>query len=835
VLSRESGADIGTQIGAYQIIRQIGAGGMGVVYLAERVDQFRMQVALKILRRGMDSDLVVSRFRHERQILAELDHPNIARLLDGGATDDGRPYFVMEYVQGMPLTGWCEQHGLQAAERLKLFRDVCAAVQYAHQNLVIHRDLKPANILVTSEGVPKLLDFGIAKLLRHEPGEATTGVTVPGMRMMTPEYASPEQVRGLSATTQSDVYSLGVVLYELLAGVRPYQFDAGSYLEIEKAVCLSEPPPPSTRAAENRKVAADLDNIALKALEKDPRRRYATAEQFSEDIRRYLDGRPVSARPQTWTYRAQKFAQRNRAAVAAAALVVFSLVGGLGMALWQARVASVERARAERRFHDVRRLANSFLFEFHDKIKDLTGSTEARRLIVARALEYLDGLAREAGSDTGLALELAEGYVRLGDVQGSPYQSNLGEVPGALASYDKAATAAETALRNDPRNPAAIRALAKAQQARGGVLPLVGREGDGIAATRKAVEGIQRIVDAYPKNVEYRVDLSRSLEALGDALLAGNVDSAGGAEAYRRSLDVWNAVVALEPGSRRAARATAVLTMKLGDLELNMERLEAAKPYYERALERMGGADRGNPENLRVVAILQRRLAYITSSSDPVRGLEQYRSAAAGFEELSAADPRNSRARMDFAVVLKEAGELEQSLPSERGRAMDSFRRVAQQLETVLAADPNNTMCREYLAEMNLRMGLLLVEAGRAAEARQLSARGVAAARALAERQGATPRHLIFAAEALVRAEPPDLRDPAAAVRYARAASDAVGGRNALYLDIAAQALFQAGDGKGAIETGEKALALLPAESALRGQLERHIKEFRAKALQGAR
>jgi eukaryotic-like serine/threonine-protein kinase len=448
----------GRSIGHYRIVREIGRGGMGAVYLAERTDEYREQVALKIVKRGMDTDFMVRRFRHERQILASLHHPNIARLLDGGTTEDGRPYFVMEYIEGEPIDEYCAHHYLSISERLKLFRTVCAAVHYAHQNLVIHRDLKPGNILITVEGEVKLLDFGIAKIFNPEISQ-TIDRTATLMRLMTPEYASPEQVRGEQVTTASDVYSLGVVLYELLTGHRPYHLTSILPSDIERVICEQEPTRPSTAALQEeekgkRKLAfpfflspllpfsrsplrGDLDNIVLMALRKEPLRRYASVEQFAEDIRRHLEGLPVIARSDTFSYRAGKFMQRHKAGVAAAALILLSLIAGLITTVWQARRAQAQQAKAERRFNDVRKLANSYLFEFHDAVEKLPGSTEARELVVKRALEYLDSLAREAGDDPSLQQELAAAYLKVGDVQGRPGFPNLGDTAGALSSYRK--------------------------------------------------------------------------------------------------------------------------------------------------------------------------------------------------------------------------------------------------------------------------------------------------------------------------------------------------------------------------------------------------------------
>jgi len=346
----------GRQFGAYQIIREIGRGGLGAVYLAARADdEYRKEVAIKLVRRGLDTDDILRRFRNERQILAQLDHPNIARLIDGGTTDEGLPYFVMEYVNGEPIGAYCDAHSLITTERLNLFRKVCAAVTYAHQNLVIHRDLKPSNILIASDGEPKLLDFGIAKLLGQD--EEALAQTMTAQRVMTPEYASPEQVKGEKITTASDVYSLGVLLYELLTGRRPYRLKTRTADEIARAITDQEPARPSTAVAaadhppssilNPRSLRGDLDNIVLMAMRKEPARRYSSVGQFSEDIRRHLGGLPVVARKDTVAYRTSKFVNRHRIGVIAAALILLSLLGGIVATLMQVRTAHRERAKAE--------------------------------------------------------------------------------------------------------------------------------------------------------------------------------------------------------------------------------------------------------------------------------------------------------------------------------------------------------------------------------------------------------------------------------------------------------------------------------------------------------
>jgi serine/threonine protein kinase len=355
---------VGRRIGPYRVLSEIGHGGMGTVYRAIRDDdQYRKQVAIKLVRRGMDSDFVIQRFKAERQILANLEHPNIARLIDGGTTEEGWPYFSMEYVDGQPFDEFCNSRDLSIRQRLELFRKVCSAVQYAHQRLVIHRDLKPSNILVTEDGTPKLLDFGIAKLVQDQTAHGATLFT--GFPMMTPEYASPEQVRAESVTTATDVYSLGMVLYKLLARKRAYELRTGSPEEISRVVCQVEPERPSAVAPRElaRELAGDLDTIVLKAVRKEPARRYQSVQELSEDIGRYLEGLPVLARGDAASYRAAKFVGRHQAGVAATALVGLSLIGGIVATSRQARIAEANRARAERRFNEVRKLANAVMFK----------------------------------------------------------------------------------------------------------------------------------------------------------------------------------------------------------------------------------------------------------------------------------------------------------------------------------------------------------------------------------------------------------------------------------------------------------------------------------------
>ena len=392
-----TGGTLHGRFGVYEILEELGSGGMGAVFLARRADsEYEAKVAVKIVRPGLFSPETLRRFRAERQTLARLAHPGIARLLDGGTTPDGVPYLVMEHVEGWPIDAYAETKGLDRAERIRLFRSICAAVQFAHANLVVHRDLKPANILVTAEGEPKLLDFGIAKFL----GDEDPGVTRVGERVLTPDYASPEQIRGESITTATDVYSLGVVLYRLLTGRAPYSFPSGRSSEIEKIVCEREPEPP--------RLSEDLDTILGKALAKEPARRYATVVELSEDLRRFLANEPVAARPDTLVYRASKFLRRHRAGVAATGAAALALAAGLAIALASASTARREARKAEQ--------INAFLQEI---LGAASPWRDGSKVTVKEVLDRASGrnateLSSEPEVEAGVRRTIGETYSGLG-------------------------------------------------------------------------------------------------------------------------------------------------------------------------------------------------------------------------------------------------------------------------------------------------------------------------------------------------------------------------------------------------------------------------------------
>ena len=404
----------GQLFGSYRVVRTIAAGGMGTVFEAVREQDYHKRVALKVAASAIGTPAWVERFKQERQILSGLDHPNIARFLDGGASADGLPYFAMELVEGEPITDFVKDRNSGLRERIELFRKVCAAVSFAHQSLVVHRDLKPGNILVTAGGEPKLLDFGLAKLQSPiDPGEGFAQTALP---LLTPAYCSPEQVLGEKITTRVDVYLLGLILFELLTGSQAHQLTGSSPAELQQIVSEEHTPVPSARAAQAgntalaRSLRGDLDRIVLKAIQKDPARRYQSVDEFNDDLGRYLDGRPVLARPARWTYRAGKFLRRNWIPVGVAAAAILAVIGG---ALAFAREARI----AEDRFDLARRLSNVLLFDIHDRVQAMPGAVDLREMISSTAVKYLDALSRQAGRNYPLRRELAAGYLRLSSAQ----------------------------------------------------------------------------------------------------------------------------------------------------------------------------------------------------------------------------------------------------------------------------------------------------------------------------------------------------------------------------------------------------------------------------------
>ncbi len=713
--SERLGANAGRRIGAYRLVRELGRGGMGAVWLGARADEeFEKQVAIKLLKRGTDTDEVLRRFRAEREILARLEHPNIAHLLDAGTTDDGLPYFVMEYVIGQRVTDFCSAQNLSIDDRLRLFQKICGAVQFAHQNLVVHRDLKPANILITPEGEPKLLDFGIAKLLG--PGEGGFDVTAYDHQRLTPAYASPEQVRGDPITTVCDVYALGALLYELLSGETAHRFAAlhPTHTELMRVVVEETPVRPSLAArdsATKRRLHGDLDNIILKALRKEPGRRYTGIEAFAGDIERHLEDRPVIARKDTFLYRGSKFIQRNKIGVAAAALLLLTLVGGIIGTAWQAR-------RANRRFNQVRRLAHSVLFDYHDAIANLPGSTPVREKLVKDSLEYLDSLSHEGGRDASLQREMALAYLKVGDVQGRPNFANLGDTPGALASYRKALNLLEQLAAAESGNTELNLELGGIYSRIGEVLRNKGDLSGAVERNRKAVAVMEKLA-AHATNAEVREALALAYVTLGDVLgnpYTGNLgDTNGAIESYRRALALREKLMANDPASAERRKWAAVSHQRLGNMLQAIKDTAGALENYRQALaidESVLNEDPTNTFVQRDVGVDYQLLSLALMDAGDLNQAREFQAKnIAVWEQMAKADPKNAVAQSDLSLgysrmvaVLAKSGDA----PG----ALAHYQKSMAIVQDLLAKDPRNVTYLMYLRGNYLRMTDLLLTTG---------------------------------------------------------------------------------------------------------------------------
>lgn len=754
------------RLAGYKILRTLGQGGMGVVYLAKREDSnFAQRVALKVIKRGMDTDDIVRRFEVERKVLSGLNHPGIARLIDGGTTEDGRPYFALEYVEGVPLDKYCDAQRLSTTQRIELFRKVCAAVHYAHQNLIVHRDLKPGNILVTSDGQPKLLDFGIAKLLNPSMFEVAE-ITGPGLRLMTPEYASPEQVRGDPITTASDVYSLGVMLYELVTGRRPYKFKTRLQHEIQRIICEEEPERPSTMISRLREVEAstpaapsdamtsqqiaavregdverlrkklrgDIDDIVLKALEKSPQRRYSSAEQFAEDLARHLSGQPVTARPASAAYKFQKFVRRNRGPVAAGVALFLVLAAGVATttAQWQRAEGEREVALAAQAVAQEQRAAAEAARDVADEQRAAAENAKA----VAQEQRAAAEAARAIADEQRAQAENAKAVAEAARVEAQTQKER------AEAAWNDLWT---LSTRFIDQFHAAVTKLP-------GSLPA--RE----LLVNTGAEYMDKLVASAGDDTDKQVTLAAIYERLGqiqaDMKGGSKGDVAAALVQQRRALDIRQKALAAKPDDRSLLLATGTSLLRVGDLQtLAGESAEAAKTY-EAALTMLRRLDADTKE---AVPALQRIAALESKLGDQRLAANDLDGATARYEEADRVRTRvlaidgtplarrnQSVGRIDLARVLQRRGELP--------RALELVESAIQTRQELLAATPEQAREQRDLAVAHYEKAILLLEAGRAAQAREpvLTARRIMGAlvereRGLAEgNAGATDARNVF-------------------------------------------------------------------------------------------
>lgn len=782
--------NLGRRIGPYRLVRRVGEGGMGSVYAAERADQeFQKQVAVKLLRAGSVSENSLRRFRVERQTLASLDHPNIARLIDGGTTDDGLPYLVMEFVEGEQIDRYSTIRQLSIADRLKLFREACAAVQYAHQNLIVHRDLKPNNILVTTDGTVKLLDFGIAKLLQPQGGE-DVAVTSAEQGPMTLENASPEQIRGEPITTSTDVYALGVLLYILLTGRHPFREKSTSIIALQQAILMDTPEKPSAavlKAAEGfvkdeavdktaRRVRGDLDTIVLTALRKEPQRRYASVERFSDDIDRHLKGLPVGARKDTLGYRAGKFVRRHAAGVAATGIAAMALLVSSAMAIRSGQ-------KAERRFNEVRQLAHFVLFDLDNAIR--AGTTPARKTVLEEALKYLSNLERDSNGDPSLDLEVAAAYMKVGDLQGNLYLANVGDERAARRSYEKAYRVASA------------------------------------------------VASAHPRNIEAQRDAAAASVDIANVLLFGPDRD----EAVRRYNEAQRVFETLAPQYPPAEHDLMDVWSKIGLARLQVGDPNGALAAYGHCLkiaESLAGSDNSFAAQ-RAVAYGQERVGYATARSGNVdEGLARLRDALGSYERLANDAPDKAAAQRDVESTNAMIGDILLTA-GKAAAAVESYRKALAVSESLAASDPNNGQFKRDRIVMLSRLSDAESKAGKTAESRALAEKTIGLLKPVVEGAGASDPDVIQYCVLMLSLN--DRGKAAEALPYALKLVEHTQGKDAVTLEVLARAWNMSGDRTRAIETAEKALAILRGtrSSEMTTELEKDLADFRAGAPQSKR
>ena len=739
-----------TEIDGYKIIEPIGNGGMGTVYLAERHGEgFTQRVAVKVIKRGMDTHTVLRRFLTERRILADLEHPNIARMLDGGSTDDGVPYFVMEYVKGEPIRAYCDKRGLDIRTRLQIFAKVCSAVNYAHQKLVVHRDIKPSNILVTEAGEPKLLDFGIAKLLNPDRTESDQAATATNFRVMTPEYASPEQLRGKPTTTATDVYSLGVVLYELLTGVRPFKAEGGNPMAIIQAMTSREPLKPSvvagsangerthsddkttilieihntgdapirsvthTATPDAKELRGDLDNIVMMAIRREKDRRYQSVQEFLDDVERYLSGLPVKATGDSLRYRVGKFIGRHRAAVTAAAVVALALISAAAITGYQYRQASIERAKAEARFTEGRKFASAVIYNHYERIKDLPGSTEAKASLIADAVNYLDAVSKDSTGDPEFQLELAKAYIKLSEIQGVTTGSgDLGDHASARASLTKATGLLEQLAAADPTAVEDQRLLAESYSKLSYLTPP--NESSAHADRSFEIFKLLRVLNSNKEQAEY--DYAGSLWDRANQIRAkGNSHAA--IEHFNEAASIYESLYK-STGNNRYRRSASLTYKNVGSVYRVTGDPAAAFSSYEKAYEydRQIAAD--SPENVEAtlgLSFSHRGIGEaLTDLKQLDRALIEFNEAITIQERVFDDDPKNAFLADALGETYLGAAVLHRER-SEYPKAESYFQKVFN-IERSASRDKSDTLRRLYFAKAHLEYADLLLKKRGASE-----------------------------------------------------------------------------------------------------------------------
>ena len=683
------------RIGVYLIVRRLGEGGMGVVYLAERDDaEYRQEVALKVLKPGPQSAQSLRLFRRERQILAQLEHPNIAYLMDGG-TANGRVFYVMEYIKGSPVTVYCNERELTVRERLKLFCRICEPVSYAHRKLIIHRDLKPGNILVTADGIPKLLDFGLAKVFQDSLSASPEATASIGP-MLTPAYACPEQIRGEPLSTAADVYSLGVLLYELLTGQNPQAREDQSPFEVCRTILDEDPKPPSQGVdpTQRRHLKGDLDSIVLKALSKEPERRYTSVDEFREDIERYLGGFPVRASQGSTVYHARKYLSRHRWGIAVSLLGTVIVLGAVAATWWEGR-------QAEKRFDDVRGLAHSVIFELHDAVRDLPGSTAARKLIVERALEYLGKLEATGAQKRELQLEMAAAYSKIGEVQGDftigRNSHALGDTAGAAKSYGQARHLLRDLLRTNKQDQEVLEALADVDEDLANVVLKLGNREQERKLWQEAAAIRNSLVQRNPPAPAAR---ARALWNVAEGLfLAHNWE--GAAPAFRDALSEYQRLASLQPANREYREQVALCQRRLCYVEAERKHWQASLEAGREALRLDSAQAEAMPDDRTAEMALSwdwDNVGYNLQRLGDLKASAQASDHAIAIaRKLSLEDPLDLNAAVSLACWLNNAAEVYEEM-GPISKAFALRHEAIRVFDKEFRHDPNNHQVRGMYA-----------------------------------------------------------------------------------------------------------------------------------------
>ncbi len=807
------------RFGVYQAEQLIGRGGMGAVYLAARDDgEVRLRVAVKVISSPLWSSLLEDRFRRERQILAQLRHPNIAAFLDGGVTDEGLPFLVMEYVEGDPIDRFCDTQRLGIRQRLELFLQICAAAGFAHQQLVVHRDIKPGNILVTPSGQAKLVDFGLARPI-EEAGGRDENPTL----YLTPQYSSPEVLRGRPAAVADDVYSLGVLLYELLTGRRPFGTAQTAPSEIIKAVLDSDPVPMSAaesadaeQAAENRGLTVsglrralrgDLDAIVAKALERSFAQRYPSAERLAMDITRHLDGHVIEASPANSFHRARKFIARHKMGVAAAGLIIASLAGGAAATEWESRIA-------ERRFAEARELTHYLMFDLNRSVTRLPGATSVRAEMVEHSLQYLDRLSAEKIRDPILRTEVGEGYEQLGSILGNPATNNIGQPAKAKQTYLQAIEVLAPAAQAGNRRANLVLANTKINLGR----LLDFENNSGRRWIQEGTQDLVRLAERWPNDYDIRYNagwayfaLARSLsQASGGYLTGQNTEASLGA--LQTSIGHAQAAIRLDAYSSEAIRLLAIDYNMAGSIK-ELRDPAGATWYFRRgvsAMDRVTGKDRDTPvvrsNRSSVLLGLGRNLGHLGQFDEAFRYLEEARQLR---DQGAADDQKDIQSLYLSTTPYYQLAELS----AIAGHKRDELRYRLTDIgifDRLSAREPESRSYRLAQAEQQADAANVSWELGQREQAMRLAAAGIPVLKSAALAGQASAPELLLAATALLNSKVRTYSDVRLGLRLAQRAM-ALNPDDVDTLQTAAKGYWLNGDRVSAARMLERALALLSA------------------------